>query len=1163
MTNTRRRHVLAEAIEPRLMLSAGSIDPTFGNDGTVLDQETPTGFGLATAYDPTNGDIVEAGIATLDFTSPEPVVLQRYSPTGQLDLSFGGDGTTYDSVISGIPTQVTVQPDGKILVLASDGYGDLGTLERFTAAGSADQTFGFGGFFQTNSATNFIGNTFLLLPNGNIIISATVTTGSASYSALDELNSDGSIDTSFGTNGIATGAPGFVTALALDSNNNIVAIGSTPPNSLGQSSGLIERFTSGGQLDTSFGANGSTIVAALQDFNAVSVESSGEILALGVVSLPSGGALLLDHFTPSGVLDTSFNGSGSVTLPEPYFPSQTSSIFQPDGKLLIGGGVPSTPGATIASLARVNPDGSIDTTFGSGGYAILGPGYSLLPITGGLSLQPDGKIILGGSDVSSPLPQGIDFDPSRLNANGTPDTTFGVNGTAPGRPLFATGDALAELPNDQTLVAGEVIVGGVDGIYIRRYNPDGSLDSTFAPGLGYGGTSGYVFIAVPPQPYYEAPDANQIVLDSSGRMLVGITNYGIVRLMPAGALDTTFGSDGVAAIANFTDFAIGPGGQIVVTSGPLTLESAAQIVTRYSANGAIDTTFGSAGSVTVPTSSGPVAVQPDGKILVGGSMEVDGDGFEGTSTDDLAVTRLNVNGSVDTTFGTDGTSTADYNKFDPGDNLNNEAQTLSLTVLPKGNILAGAEAQQQGAPGGPSALAAAEFLPNGKIDTSFADGGEIGPYFLTPDFFAFTLASVIIQADGSIVFAGGVSNGSYGGDNTSFFLARFTAAGIPDSSFGSDGVVTMQFDGTPQNGYGPFDYILGAAATTDGKIVVVGDAPDPFNSFGLGLALARYDLGLGTVSGTVFNDYNGDGVRQPGEPGVFGQTVYADLGNNGGWAYGDPETTTDSNGDYTLTGLPLGPVIIREILLSSQRQTFPSKGFGEHVTVGLSAVTGVNFGETSTVYISGTVFNDANGNGVQDAGELGIPGVIVYIDAANAGIFKAGDIETTTNSSGVYHFNGLTVGTYIVRQILPSGDKQTFPTLGYGNHVTVAAGQTATGVNFGDQKAAVALGSISGTVFNDANGDGKLDDGETGISGWEVYLDLDNNGKFVSGDPQTATDADGDFAFNDLLPGTYIVRVVAPAGWSQTYPTSNFGQHITLASAQKAKGVLFGEKKIA
>ena len=1139
----RRRQVLAEAIEPRLLLSAGSPDPAFGNAGTVLDQESTIGFGVATAFDPTTGDIIDAGTTTIDADSPTLVEIQRYSSTGALDLSFGVNGTASNGNVNGNPDHVVVQPDGKILLLAS--YFTFGpgqtpnvtaTLARYTATGAPDETFGFDGFVQFNSPANSIDGTFLLLPNGNILLPLNVPSGTSTNTALEELNPDGSPDTSFGSNGIATGAPGILSAITLDSNNNIVAVGSTPPNSLGQSAALLERFTSAGQLDSSFGTAGSTTVPSAQSLNSVFVESSGAIQAVSQFSLYD--------FTSAGALNTSFGsgGSGFVAL---ALTNPTQSLFQPDGKILLAGETPTTPGNDAASLVRINPDGSLDTTFGSGGHALFGPGYAQLSDAGALSLQSNGKIILGvGNADSAQSPLSTDFDPTRLNANGTADASFGVDGTAPGRPLFATGDALAELPNDQTLVAGEIIVGGVDAIYLRRYNADGSVDSTFAPGLGYGGTSGYVFIPTPVQPFNEASIAKRITLDSTGRILLAITNYGILRLTSAGKLDTTFGKNGVAAITSFDDFALAPNGQILVTSGT-------DSITRLTTNGIVDATFGSGGSVTVPTSSGPIAIQPDEKILVGGSMTVAGDGFEGTSTNDLAVTRLNINGTIDTTFGIDGTSTADYNKFDPGDNLNNNAQTLSLTVLSNGNILAGAEAQLQGNDGN-SSVAAAEFLPNGKLNTSFGDGGEIGPFSPTSDFIS--LAGVIVQPDGSFILAGGNINGS----QNNFFLARFTTAGIPDTSFGADGVVTVQFTPTIPNSDGPFDTINSVAATSDGKVVIVGDAP---NQSGFGFAVARYDLGLGTVSGTVYNDLNDDGIRESNEPGIPDQTVFADLGNNGGWVYGDPQTTTDSNGNYTLTGLPVGSVVIREILLNGQRQTFPSQGFGQHVNVGPAAVTSVNFGATSKLFISGTVFNDANGNGKQDPGESGISGWTIYADLNNDGKFESNEPSKTVGTGGNFSFFALNAGTFIFRVIPPAGWRQTFPINNFGQHVTLAAGGVVQNLFFGFAPPAAA--SISGTVFNDANGDQKLDNGESGISGWEVYIDLNNNGKFVSGDPETTTDANGDFSFNGLFPGTYIVRVVAPAGWSQTTPTNNFGQHITVTSGQMVKSVLFGEKKIS
>jgi hypothetical protein len=123
--------------------------------------------------------------------------------------------------------------------------------------------------------------------------------------------------------------------------------------------------------------------------------------------------------------------------------------------------------------------------------------------------------------------------------------------------------------------------------------------------------------------------------------------------------------------------------------------------------------------------------------------------------------------------------------------------------------------------------------------------------------------------------------------------------------------------------------------------------------------------------------------------------------------------------------------------------------------------------------ISGTVFDDANGNGKLDSGEVGIAGVTVYIDLTNAGSFKVGDIETTTDSSGDYSFSGLPAGTYVVREILPSGDKQTAPAS--ANTITLTAGQIVTAANFGDESTvtpvvvAAPASVIDGSIDSDLN----------------------------------------------------------------------------------------------
>ncbi len=319
------------------------------------------------------------------------------------------------------------------------------------------------------------------------------------------------------------------------------------------------------------------------------------------------------------------------------------------------------------------------------------------------------------------------------------------------------------------------------------------------------------------------------------------------------------------------------------------------------------------------------------------------------------------------------------------------------------------------------------------------------------------------------------------------------------------------------------------------------------------------------INGTVFNDANGDGTQDNGETGIAGVQVYADLGNVGYFVAGDPTFTTIAGGAYTLSNLPAGNYIIRQVLPSGYTQTAPSGGLGVHLHLPANyTLTGANVGDkpiaTPTATVTGTVFNDANSDGAQDNGETGLAGVQVYADLGNVGYFVAGDPTTTTNATGGFTLPGLAAGNYVIRQVRPSGDTQTTPANGLGRHVTVFAGQTLSGENFGDKATTIATATITGTVFNDANGDGIEDDGETGLAGIQVYLDLGNVGYFVNGDPTTTTTGSGGYTLSGLAAGNYIVRQVPPTGYVQTTPSSGYGHHVTVATGQTLSQQNFGDK---
>jgi hypothetical protein len=329
---------------------------------------------------------------------------------------------------------------------------------------------------------------------------------------------------------------------------------------------------------------------------------------------------------------------------------------------------------------------------------------------------------------------------------------------------------------------------------------------------------------------------------------------------------------------------------------------------------------------------------------------------------------------------------------------------------------------------------------------------------------------------------------------------------------------------------------------------------------------AAVDIGAGEyfncmISGTVFNDANTNGVMNGGELGLVNRTVYNDANNDGMLDNGEQSTMTAADGSYSFSHLFPGSFKIRQVLPAGSQQTTPSNNFGFTITLAAGqSATAKNFGVITPVAggtISGSLFNDVNGNGV-DNNEAGLSGWTIYNDANNNGKLDAGELNATTVAGGNYSFSGLLPGNYKIRVLLMPSWTQTTPSNGFGYTIALAANQTLTSKNFGVHMAASGA-TISGTVFNDANNDKKLDNGETGLVGWTVFLDLDNSGVVKAVDPKTMTDGSGHYTFTSLPAGNYIVRAIAQGGLHQTTPASGFGQHLTLSVNQTLTGILFGE----
>ena len=411
------------------------------------------------------------------------------------------------------------------------------------------------------------------------------------------------------------------------------------------------------------------------------------------------------------------------------------------------------------------------------------------------------------------------------------------------------------------------------------------------------------------------------------------------------------------------------------------------------------------------------------------------------------------------------------------------------------------------------------------------------------------------------VSVGGKSVGTFAAGASVSFLIAASASGLelsPQSS--APGISSFTITGInatiKPTGAKGFPIDLGFTASNAGFAATSGSSSQ-----------------VGSISGTIFNDANSNAKQDGSEAGIAGVEVYNDTNNNGKLDSGEPTTVTDSHGNYIFTDLIAGNYKTRQILPTGWRQTTPANNYGW--TLALSAnqsLTGKNFGEQAIVAppigasIRGTVFNDTNGNGTQNTGETGRAGIVIYNDANNNGKLDSPEVTTTTDANGSYVLSGLAAGRYKIRQIVPAGWKQTTPSNNYGWTITLAANQSLMGKNFGEQVATAppppTSGSISGTVFNDANGDLKQDNGELGLSGWTVFIDTNNDGILDDGEMSTLTKSDGSYSFSVLAAGNYIIRAIRPTGWSQTTPTKNYGQHVTIAKNQNTTGVLFGERQI-
>jgi fimbrial isopeptide formation D2 family protein/uncharacterized repeat protein (TIGR01451 family) len=300
--------------------------------------------------------------------------------------------------------------------------------------------------------------------------------------------------------------------------------------------------------------------------------------------------------------------------------------------------------------------------------------------------------------------------------------------------------------------------------------------------------------------------------------------------------------------------------------------------------------------------------------------------------------------------------------------------------------------------------------------------------------------------------------------------------------------------------------------------------------------------GTASIGDRVWLDRDGDGVQETGEPGLSGVIVYLDLNGNGVRDADEPFAVTDATGNYLIDGLPAGTYTVRVVtttLPTGINQTYDLDGVGTPgVVTGVTLTSGeartnVDFGYRGTASIGDRVWNDANANGIQDAGETGVDGVVVALYDSTGALL----ITTTTDLNGNYLFDNLPAGTYTVgvgatpgRNISPRGagsdpalDSDIDRATRRSGPITLTAGEARTDIDIGLYQ----LAAVGSQVWLDRDLDGVREADESGIGGIEVRL-LRSDGTVVA--TQT-TDANGSFMFTDVEPGEYRIAFSVPSGY--------------------------------
>ena len=798
-------------LTPSFAQNAGDLFTDFGTNGKVNTNIGQADFIVKSQAIQSDGKIVMVG--NVENNSTFECFILRLNPDGSLDTSFNTSGRIIFSEME-TSAKILIQNDGKIIVGGTTNFDVV--LMRYNTNGTLDTSFGVDGIVSNSSETTSRSlQDFVIQADGKFLVLSDFNSGSQDYRVL-RYNSNGTPDTAFGNNGSLTtdiGNVEFSKQILLQSDGKFIVGGTTFSSTNSSTSVFLARYNANGTLDTNFNTNGKKVFSysGLNEFYNVDVQTDGKIVFVFSSYESSIPKLTVIKLNSNSTFDTTFgtNGISKITVPNNFGNGSKKFRIQNDGKFFILSAtyqMVNNSSNNNLLLVRLNANATFDTTFNSSGFQEFSF-FANGDVGGDFSFIGNQVLVSGNTEESLVLNK---IGLAKFNTTGSLDLSFDGNGKA----LYFFPYAAYDESNCSAIQTdGKIIMAGTSHINQNniltacRYNPDGSIDTSFAEN-GFFKLNTRIYDGI-----------KSMKIDSNGKILIAINNSAtVIRLNSNGTFDGSFGTGGFATITGGFSFlndlkVLADNSILVVGSIVSTVNNVSSynfMLAKLNSNGTLASDFGSNG-ITILSATpnydqlNLIETQADGKIIAAGQ-------FLNTTADnyDIVIFRTNSNGSLDTTFNTTGIFTIgipNSNDVPSGLQIQNDGKILLAdnyndfenTLLLRIN-------------------------PNGTVDTTFDSDGII--YFNANQFSS--VSAVKVLENQQILVAGTKVNAT-----SDFSLIKLNTNGNVDTTFGTSGLVTTDF-------YNDYDLPSGLLISNNNSIIVTGSviSPTGYADF----AMAKYYL---------------------------------------------------------------------------------------------------------------------------------------------------------------------------------------------------------------------------------------------------------------------------------------------------------------------------------